>query len=281
MRLVFCLTIVFARYHFYFMKEAENSKAYLFVDESGDPVFFDKHGNDLVANGKSSSIFMVGFMQTEKPNEMHKQLTALRRELENDDYLKDIPSLSKSLKHFHAKDDCPEVREKVFKLIKNLSLKTHIVVARKNTNQFKTKFNGKASKLYEYLVSKLFENRLHLHSEIDIYFSKMGSTVREHNMRQALNKASEAFHDKWGGENNSHINVFVQEPSQIAPLQIIDYLLWVVYRVYTKGEMRYFRYLEEKYSMIIDIFDHKNYPKNYYSKKNPLDIKKISPLVAR
>ena len=271
------MTMAFNECPFYIMKETEKSKVYLYVDESGDPVFFDKRGNDLVASGKSSDIFMVGFMQTENPNEIHKKLVNLRRELENDDYLKDIPSLSKSLKHFHAKDDCPEVREKVFKLIKNLSIKIHIIVARKSTSQFKTKFNGKASKLYEYLVSKLFENRLHLHSEIDIYFSKMGSTVREQNMRQALDKASKVFHEKWGGENNSRINVFVQEPSQIASLQVIDYLLWVVYRVYTKGEMRYFRYLEEKYSMIIDIFDNTNYPKNYYNKKNPLDINKISP----
>lgn len=59
---------------------------------------------------------------------------------------------------------------------------------------------------------------------------------------------------------------------------VIDYLLWAVYRVFLKGELRYYNYLKEKYSLIVDIFDFEKYPGNYYTKDNPLDVNKISPL---
>ena len=36
--------------------------------------------------------------------------------------------------------------------------------------------------------------------------------------------------------------------------------------------MRYYDFIKEKYSLIVDIFDTRKYPKNFYSKDNPLDI---------
>ena len=135
--------------------------------------------------------------------------------------------------------------------------------------------------MYGYLVSKLFENRLHLHSNIDVYFSKMGNVVREQNMLSALDAAKAVFKKKWGVEHSNEMRIFIQEPSQIAALQVVDYMLWAVYRAYTKGEMRFFEFVREKYSLIVDIFDTAKYPKNYYGGKNEFDINKISPLVAR
>jgi len=95
---------------------------------------------------------------------------------------------------------------------------------------------------------------------------------------QALEKAMHTFKEKWGKENNTDIRIFIQEPSEIVPLQVIDYLLWTVYRVYTSNEMRYYNFISDKIKLVIDIFDSKHYPNNYYTKKNPLDTKKISPL---
>jgi hypothetical protein len=263
------------------MQEVEIEKHYYFVDESGDPIFFDRKGNDLVKNGGSSPVFMVGFIDTEKMNDISRHVTEFRQDIMSDSYLLRIPSISKSLVNFHAKDDCPEVREKVFKCIKQLDFKTQIIVARKDPDKFRKKFNGEAKSMYGYLVSKLFENRLHLHSNIDMYFSKMGNIVREQNMRSALNSAKDLFKNKWGIEHSNEMRIFIQEPSQIAALQVVDYMLWAVYRAYTKGEMRYFEFVREKYSLIVDIFDTEKYPKNYYTDKNGFDIKKISPLVAR
>ncbi len=259
------------------MKKTEKSKIYCFVDESGDPIFFNKKGKDLLKSEEVSPVFIVGYLETKNHNEITRKLNILREEIRNDDYLKGIPSIEKTLKHFHVKDDCSEVREKVFKAIKEMEIEVYIIVARKDTAQFINKFGGKDRKLYSYLVEKLFENRMHIYSEMDIYFSKMGNTVREHNMRDALEKAKVAFHKKWGKENHGDMRLFIQEPSQIATLQVIDYLIWTVYRVYTKREMRYYNFIQEKIKLIVDIFDSEKYPKNYYNEKNPLDINKISP----
>jgi hypothetical protein len=61
-------------------------------------------------------------------------------------------------------------------------------------------------------------------------------------------------------------------------MQIIDYILWSINRLYEKGEERYYNFIKEKISLIQDIFDIDKYPNNYYTEKNPLTIKKMSPL---
>jgi len=53
---------------------------------------------------------------------------------------------------------------------------------------------------------------------------------------------------------------------------------WVVYRAFTKKETRYYNFVKDKISLIVDIYDFGKYPKNYYHKRNPFDINKISPL---
>ena len=54
-------------------------------------------------------------------------------------YLKcaNYPTFEKTKKYFHAKDDTPEVREKVFKMIANFDLKAEFIVARKKEKIFK------------------------------------------------------------------------------------------------------------------------------------------------
>ncbi len=260
------------------MKNTLSKKMYFFVDESGDPNFFNRKGEDIVKKGTASKTFIVDYMETDNINTISKAVNGIKDSIKNDRYLDSIPSIKKSLVHLHAKDDCPEVRQIVFKTIEKLDIKCHIIVARKKTDIFKKKFDCNQAKFYEYMVEKLFENRLHLYSDIDIYFSKMGTIVRENNMKDALNRAKENFKMKWGKENSCEIRTFIQEPSQIQALQIIDYLLWTINRVYEKEDMRYYNFIKDKISTIIDIFDQKNYPKNFYNKKNPFDINKISPI---
>ena len=61
-------------------------------------------------------------------------------------------------------------------------------------------------------------------------------------------------------------------------LSIVDYMNWAVYRAFTRGEMRYLRPVEEKVSLLVDLYDQRNYPKNWYNRKNPFEIEKITPL---
>ena len=80
-----------------------------FVDESGDPYFYDRNGDFIVGKEGCSKILIMGLVKMEEPAVLREAVLKLRSDLSNDEYLKDIPSLSGSLKAFHATDDSPEV----------------------------------------------------------------------------------------------------------------------------------------------------------------------------
>lgn len=42
--------------------------------------------------------------------------------------------------------------------------------------------------------------------------------------------------------------------------------------------MRYFNYIEDKVSLLVDLYDQDRYPDIYYNRDNPFDIAKTSPL---
>jgi len=75
----------------------------------------------------------------------------------------------------------------------------------------------------------------------------------------------------------------VQSPSKEPLLNLSDYLCWAVQRVFEKGEIRFYNLVQEKISLVVDLYDTENYKnwRNYYdNKKNPLTaIKKISPQI--
>ncbi len=250
---------------------------YFYVDESGDPTILGRKGSNLLAHGVVSKVFMVGYVETANPKLITDALNVLRTEIAADEYLQGIPSLPSSLRSFHANEDCHEVKERVFKLLRQLDFKAYIVVARKSEALFRKKFGLDNVKLYEYLVAKLFENRLHKYKQIDLYFAAMGNTVREHTMRRALEEARTRFKAKWGTDHEGEVRIFVQNPSHAPMLQVVDYVLWTVNRVFEKGDFRYYRFLLEKISLVQDIFDFERYPNTYYTSKNPLQPEKKSP----
>lgn len=251
---------------------------YFFVDEAGDPVFYNKYGQNIVGNEGCSKILLLGFIRTKNPKAIKQTLLNLREEILNDKYLANIPSISKSLVAFHAKNDCPEVREKVFKAILNLDFKAEFVVARKLEEIFNTRHHRKESIFYNDLFSKLFENKLHSTSKNIIYYAVRGNKDRQAPVRDAVQSAILAFEGKWKTKISSEIEIYPQSPSGEACLQVADYMNWVVQRAFLKGEDRYLKFVEDKISFLVDIYDFAKYPKNFYSKSNKFDLKKISPL---
>ncbi len=260
------------------MKKTQNKTNYFFVDESGDTTFYDKKGNLILEKDGVSKFLMIGFIKTEQPSILRKTLSDLRDEINKDSYLQGIPSISKSLIAFHAKDDCPEVREKVFKLISTLDFSAEIYFARKKEKTFNDRFHRKESEFYDYLITKLFENKLHLAFQNYIYFAVRGNSTRQEPLEQAIAKSIELFEKKNNVKNESKVKVQAQTPSGEPCLQIIDYISWAIQRVYTNNEMRFYKTIESKVKYLVDLYDIDKYPANYYSQKNPFDIKKISPL---
>lgn len=257
---------------------------YFFVDESGDPTFFNKKGELIVGNDGCSKVLILGFVRTDNPRPLRKALIELHNKIIADPYLQSIPSLSKTEKSgFHAKDDCPEIRAEVYKLIKTLDFRVEFVVARKRLDVFKKRHNKNENMFYMDIFHHLFKNQLHK-EDCKIYFSKRGSQTRQHHIEKALKLAIEAFQDKNKKTIKKKSEVFIQIPSEEPLLMLIDYMNWAVSRAYNKNEMRYFDFIREKISLVWDIYDFEKYEKSYkenniYTKRqNPFCVTKISPL---
>ncbi|NTU46517.1 DUF3800 domain-containing protein [Candidatus Roizmanbacteria bacterium] len=262
------------------MKKATEllEEQYFFVDEAGDPVFYDKKGKYIVGEEGCSKILLLGFIRTTNPIELRKEINALRHIVINDPFYQGIPSIKKTSVAFHAKDDIPEIREKVFKKIVSLDFKAEFIVGRKIEKTFANRYKGKEHLFYDDLIVKLFENKLHLAKKTVIYFSTRGSKIRQKPLEDAINKAKAIFEKKWKVKIDVDVKIYAQTPSTEPCLQIIDYMNWAVQRAFTKNEERYYKFVEDKVSFLCDIYDTAQYPKNYYNQKNKFELKKISPL---
>jgi hypothetical protein len=93
----------------------------------------------FVRTNECSPLLISGLICADNFKEI-QAIAELHKEIKNDEYLKSIPSITKTNINFHAKNDTLEVREKVFKVIKKLDFKAEFIVARKRLDVFtKTK----------------------------------------------------------------------------------------------------------------------------------------------
>lgn len=259
------------------MQSTKEGTSYFFIDESGDPTFYNQYGTSIVGTEGCSKILLLGFIKTQNPKPLRDVIYKLHEEISQDAYLQTIPSFAKSSIAFHAKDDCPEIREKVFKAILPLDFKAQFVVARKSEAYFQKHYQGSEQFFYEDLISRLLKNQLHLSEKNKICFASRGSTTRTAPLLRAITKAKTSFETQWQTTITSENLPYAAAPSEEACLQIIDYMNWAVQRAFLKSEDRYLMFVQDKISLITDIFDFKKYPHNYYRGKE-FSIKKISPL---
>ncbi|MBD3222575.1 hypothetical protein GF314_15175, partial [bacterium] len=179
------------------MREPIETTRYFFVDESGDTTFFDRYGNPIIGEGGCSAYLLIGYIRTEEPDVIRRALASLRSELAADPLYNRIPSFTKTAVAFHAKDDSPEVRSEVFKLLRKLPLRAQFIFARKRLKTFKNTFHSKESAFYDHLVTHLFKRSLHLATENHIYFEKRGSRPRQIPLNEAVERAAESFREMY------------------------------------------------------------------------------------
>jgi hypothetical protein len=260
------------------MKTPADRTMYFFVDESGDPVFFNREGDCIVGHEGCSKVLIIGFVMLDDPVRIRKELALLRRTVLADSYFEGIPSLAHSARAFHAKDDIPEVRERVYRLIAGMDIRAEIIVARKIVQLFRKKHHSREGDFYDDIVSKLFHGKLHLSRRNIIYFAKRGSSSRQRPLEQAIARAVSEFEERWKTKVASETRVLVQGPVEEPCLQVIDYVNWAIYRAFVRSETRFLNLIQERVRLICDIYDTDRYPGNFYSRRNPFDIKRISPL---
>jgi hypothetical protein len=265
-------------------------KTCYFVDEAGDLTLFNKRGSLVVGSPGISHTFMLGLAFLPDPQMARERLEALRRELLADPYFKNVPSMhpegNKTAKVFHACKDLPEVRREVFRILPDLNAKVQVIIRRKALFARHARFMYQnyghkitANKIYDEMVSRLFKNSLHKPDNIHITFAQRGKAKRTEAIEQALQTARKNFEKKWNRKPGSPTSIVCTSPSNSAGLQVIDYYLWALQRLYEMNEDRFFNLLADQYSLIMDIDDTRQKPYGqWYSSSNPLTIQKIMPI---
>jgi hypothetical protein len=269
--------------------ERESQPPHLyFVDESGDGVIFDARGRMLVGTGKVQDYFTVGMVECRSLDALTADLDALRAQLLADPYFKGVPSMQPAAKKtalfFHAKDDLPEVRREVFKVLERHDfsfyavVRTMSAVARrvKSVNERDPTYRYRPTELYDSAVRRLFDKKLHTRPAFDVIFARRGK-ARTEALRTHLLKAQEKSRKATGTYANAPIQVRAVPAHQHAGLQVADYCLWALQRLFTKGEDRFLSLIWPKVGLIVDADDTSEKPYGTYHtrKRPPLDAQKI------
>lgn len=263
------------------MKQVQDEHRFFYVDETGDPSFYGKGKKLIVGNEGCSRTFGVGFLRTSGPEAIRERLIALKDEIAADRYLKDIPSIQKTLRAFHAKNDCPEVRKLVFGCLDELDFSVQIVIARKLESVFKGKHRQSQDAFYNDLTSHLFKRQLHLAKRNTILFARRGNKEQQHALRAAVGAGIASFRQRYPGAAETTVEVQTSWSADEPLLQAADYALWAVQRAFERREMRYFAFIQSKVEIVWDIYDFASINAGQpvmFTRKNPFHIEKVSPL---
>ncbi len=247
----------------------EPETQWLFIDEAGDPTLFNKKGVSLVGNDGCSSFFMIGKLEVADPVGLGASMEALRRDLLADSYFAGVPSFQphrqKTAHFFHAKNDLPEVRYEVFKLLRAAGddLRFHVVIYDKlallKREQAKRaaagRYRYKQDAIYDALIQSLFAKFHRLADRYEVCVAKRGKKSRNQAIMGAIRDADREFEEKFGFSRGGDEvwNLTISDPKQTVCLQAVDYFLWGTQRFYERKEDRYLNMLWPQIGEVHDL----------------------------
>ena len=266
-------------------QKTDISSRHYFIDEGGDGTLFSSKGKVLIETEGCSRFFILGLLDVPNPATLQHHFDDLRGRLMSDPYFEGVPSMQakwqKTTVFFHAKDDVPEVRREVFRLLRDTEgLRFFAVVADKwraleyvrEQNESNSDYRYHPNELYDYLIPRLFKERLHQSSEYDITFSKRGKSDRTAALRKALQIARDRFAEQQNVISSASLQVSEAAPKAQAGLQTVDYFIWALQRLYERGEERYVNYLWGDFRLVHDIDDRRQAGYGvHYTQKKPLN----------
>jgi hypothetical protein len=230
------------------MSEAGQDILNIFVDEAGDPTLFANRRRAIVGTEGCSRYFILGKLEVDDPMGLGQRLTALRAELLANPYFNGVPSFDpargKTAVAFHAKDDLPEVRFEVLKLLagEGNALRFYAVVCDKERvladvlrrNVAEPGYRYHHNELYDGLMRSLFGKFHRLADRYDVCVARRGQSDRNEAIRAAIDHAERDFVSRFGfGRGGDDAwTMRVSTPKSDACLQAADYFLWAVQRFY-------------------------------------------------
>ena len=266
-------------------QKAETSIRHYFIDEGGDSTLFSSKGKVLIETEGCSRFFILGLLEVPDPATLQQDCDNLRARLMSNSYFEGVSSMQaeerKTAVAFHAKNDLAEVRMEVFRLLRDTEgLRFFAVVTDKRRvleyvrerNEGDPDYRYRPNELYDYLIRRLFKQRLHQSSKYHITFSQRGKSDRTAALRQALQIARDRFAEQQNVISNASLQVSEATPKAQVGLQAVDYFIWALQRLYERGEERYVNYLWQDFRLVQDIDDRREAGYGvYYTQKKPLN----------
>lgn len=255
-----------------------------YVDEAGDGVLFGPKGRLRIADPDAPRYFMLGMVQCVDDARSAEKIAFLRTQLMLHPLFRTIhsmkPEARKTAIAFHAKNDHPDVRLKVFETLMELDFRFFAVVKSMKSvldyvnrrNQMHQDYRYHPNELYDFLVRTLFKQRLHQSENYRITFATRGNSARTEALKTELHKTRSAFLQKTGRTHETKLEINSHFPWEKPCLQIADYCLWALQRFYEKHESRFLESIWPKLSLIQDLDDPytiKPYG-SFYTRTNPL-----------
>lgn len=265
------------------------SLVHYFVDEAGDSTLFNRKGKLLIGDEGNSRFFIMGLLYVKDPESLNESLCLLRSELLADPYFRNVPSMHPDQKKtaiaFHAKDDIPEVRREVYKILKNRQDIRFIAVIGdkfstfeyvKNRQLREPSYRYHPDEMYDFLTRRLFRDQLSKEEEYKVVFAQRGNRKRTAKLKEQLHVAQQRHLEKHPFSTASKINVQCGLSKMYSGLQAADYYLWALQRLFERKEDRFLINIWQQCKLVIDIHDLRNNPYGeYYTKHNPLTLEKI------
>jgi hypothetical protein len=257
--------------------KAEIKPFHRFLDEAGDTTMYGKGKVNIIGQNGVSLCFILGMVKfKESLWHIREQILVLQKQVADDPYFQDIASIQKKITnggfYFHATDDVPEVRKLFYDYINTIDCSFEAMVGRKIPTLYETKHNGKEAEFYADLLSHLLKNKLNKGGKLVLNIANRGKSTKNQNLQLALSKAVARNHKTKGKPVKTQVEFNVQNHRTEPLLNVADYFCWSVQRVFERGELRYYNFLKDKISLVVDLYDSESYNdwKNYYNPKNPL-----------
>lgn len=276
---------------------AEPQTQWLFVDEAGDPTLFSPKGQPLVGTPGCSRFFIIGKLEVDNPDALDNSLTQLRLNMLTDPYFAGVesfrPERQKTAIFFHAKNDLPEVRYQVLKLLEaaGSDLRFHAVVCDKASllqretakRQQNPRYRYNPDSIYDDLMRSLFSKFHRLADQYELCVARRGAKDRNHAIQTAIESAEKDFEQKYGLSRGGKDvwRIAISDPKKTVCLQAVDYFLWALQRLYevkihseTGEQIREDRFLKMLWPQIGEIHDLDFGPPQgtFFTKNNPLTV---------
>lgn len=263
-------------------KPAPANVAY-YVDEAGDGVLFGPKGRNRLEDADAPKYFILGMVRCQTDEVVVRSLEDLRAALQKNPLYSSIHSLKpeakKTARVFHAKDDHPEIRSKVFELITSMDFKFFAVIKDMRKvleyvqarNRREANYRYHPNELYDLTVRMLFKHRFHQDDHHRVVFARRGHSDRTEALTWQLEHTKQQLMAQRQVASSTTLEIVPAYPWEQPCVQLADYCVWALQRCYEKHEPRFLNAIWPKISLIQDVDDpegRKGYG-TYLSRKVP------------